>query len=112
MNLEDRALAYAQLALDEVTADPRAFGITRPWSSVEEWVAWELKDNTNEDRDAIAAAMRRSRHAQRALQSRSRRSRVCDGPAGNTRSRSPSSASRRSALACSGLIRGTGATSS
>jgi hypothetical protein len=68
MNLEDRALAYAQLALDEVTADPRAFGITRPWSSVEEWVAWELKDNTNEDRDAIAAAMRRSRHAQRALQ--------------------------------------------
>ena len=28
MNLEDRALAYAQLALDEVAADPRAFGIT------------------------------------------------------------------------------------
>ena len=58
MNLEDRALAYAQLALDEVTADPRALGVIRPWSSVDEWVAWELEDNTNEDRDAIAAAMR------------------------------------------------------
>jgi hypothetical protein len=64
MNLEDRALAYAQLALDEVTADPRAFGITRPWSSVDEWVAWELEDMvgkpqfTDEDRDAIVAAMR------------------------------------------------------
>jgi hypothetical protein len=61
--LQDRALAYAQLAWDEITTDPAAFGVVKPWASIDEWIGWELEDLranrfTAEEQEAIAAAMR------------------------------------------------------
>lgn len=62
--LDVRAREYAQLSLREITADPALYGVTKPWKSIDEWIAFELDGDagdefpTQEERDAITAAMR------------------------------------------------------
>lgn len=40
--LEQAAAEIARQSYREVTTEPEAYGITRPWRSVQEWINFEL----------------------------------------------------------------------
>ena len=61
--LRERAMAYAKIALRDITDAPWAYGINEPWSSINEWIDFELDGDagdvfaTPEERDAITQAL-------------------------------------------------------